>query len=78
MTMPVSSAVTAKKVTHGGMPKMLIACVMPMYSVTSVSQLMTARSKMENQPQNLPNPSKMASAWPRLVTAPSRTVISWT
>ena len=33
---------------------------------------------MENQPQKGPNPSKTASAWPRLVTAPSRTVISWT
>ena len=56
---------------------MLMAAVMPMYSVTRVSQFMTARSKMENQPQKGPNPSKMASAWPRFVTAPSRTVISW-
>jgi hypothetical protein len=76
--MPVSRKVTTKNVIHGGMLKRLIAWVMPMYSVTSVSQLMTARSKMENQPQNLPNPSKIASAWPRLVTAPSRTVISCT
>ena len=56
----------------------LIACVMPMYSVTSVNQLMTAKSKMENHPQNFPKPSKIASAWPRLVTAPRRTVISCT
>ena len=60
------------------MPNSRIACVMPMYSVTSVSQLISARSKMENHPQNGPKASKMASAWPRLVTAPRRTVISWT
>ncbi len=60
------------------MPKIRMAWVMPMYSVTSVSQLISARSKIENQPQNGPKPSKMASAWPRLVTAPRRTVISWT
>ena len=62
ITIPVSSIVTPRNVTHGGMLKRLIAWVMPMYSVTSVSQLMTARSKMENQPQNLPKPSKIASA----------------
>ena len=76
--MPNSSAVTPRNVIHSGMPKMRIAWVMPMYSVTSVSQLINARSKIENQPQNGPKPSKMASAWPRLVTAPSRTVISCT
>ena len=48
-----------------------------MYSVTSVSQFTIARSARENHPQNFPNPSKIASAWPRFVTAPSRTVISW-
>ena len=53
-----------------------MAWVMPMYSVTSVSQLISARSKMENQPQKGPKASKIASAWPRFVTAPSRTVIS--
>jgi hypothetical protein len=41
---------------------MLIAAVMPMYSVTRVSQFTTARSKSENHPQNLPKPSKIASA----------------
>jgi len=57
---------------------MLMAALIPMNSVTRVSQLMSARSRMENQPQNGPKPSKTASAWPRLVTAPRRTVISWT
>ena len=65
-------------VIQAGMPKMLIASVMPMYSVTSVSQLTMARSTSENHPQNGPKPSKIASACPRLVTAPRRTVISWT
>ena len=65
-------------VIHGGTPNMLMAAVMPMYSVMSVSQLTIARSASENQPQNGPKPSKIASACPRLVTAPSRTVISWT
>ncbi len=70
--------VTTTTVTQGGTPKRLTAAVMPMYSVISVSQFTTARSPSENQPQNGPNPSKIASAWPRLVTAPRRTVISWT
>ena len=58
--------------------KIDMACIMPMYSVIKVSQLISARSKMENQPQNEPKASKMASACPRLVTAPNRTVISCT
>jgi hypothetical protein len=70
-------AVTPRKVSQGGMPKMVAAAIMPMYSVTSVSQFTMARSASENQPQTGPNPSKTASAWPRLVTAPRRTVISW-
>ena len=41
-----------------------------MNSVTSVSQSTSSRSSSENQPQNGPKPSKIASAWPRLVTAP--------
>ena len=36
------------------------------------------RSTIENHPQNGPNRSKINSAWPRCVAAPSRTVISWT
>ena len=72
------SAVTPMNVTSGGMLNKLSACVMPMYSVTSVSQLISARSKIENHPQNGPKPSKIASACPRFVTAPSRTVISCT
>ena len=39
--------------TQSGILNRRMAWVMPMYSVTSVSQLMTARSKIENQPQNL-------------------------
>ena len=78
ITMPNISAVTPRKVIHSGIPKIRIAWVMPIYSVTSVSQLISARSKIENQPQAGPKASKIASAWPRLVTAPSRTVISWT
>ena len=70
-------AVTARKVTTGGTPNRLIAAIIPMYSVTSVSQLTIARSTRENHPQKGPNPSKIASACPRLVTAPRRTVISW-
>ncbi len=73
-----STPVTTRTVTQGGTPKRLIAAVIPMYSVMSVSQFTTARSAIENQPQNGPNPSKMASACPRLLTAPSRTVISCT
>jgi hypothetical protein len=73
-----STPVTTMTVSQGGTPNKLIAAVIPMYSVMSVSQFTTARSAMENQPQNLPKPSKIASACPRLVTAPSRTVISWT
>ena len=65
-------------VTIGGTPKMLIAAVMPMNSVIIVSQSTSTRSRSENQPQNAPKEWKIASAWPRLVTAPSRTVISWT
>ena len=33
---------------------------------------------MANQPQNGPKRSKISSAWPRWVAAPTRTVISWT
>ncbi len=68
---------TPRNVIQGGTPKMLAAAIMPMYSVTSVSQFTIARSNSENHPQTGPKPSKMASACPRLVTAPSRTVISW-
>ena len=53
-------------VIHSGMLKIRAACVMPMYSVTSVSQLINARSKTENQPHTGPKASKMASAWPAL------------
>ena len=49
-----------------------------MNSVTSVSQFTIVRSMNENQPQNGPNASNIASAWPRFVTAPSLTVISCT
>ena len=73
-----NNAVTPMNVTAAGMLNSFMACVMPIYSVTSVSQLIRARSKMLNQPQKGPNPSKIASACPRLVTAPSRTVISCT
>ena len=38
---------------------MVMAAIMPMYSVMRVSQLMIPRSTMENQPQKGPNPSKM-------------------
>ena len=62
MTIAVIKTVTPRQVIHSGMLKIRIACVMPMNSVTIVSQLITARSKIENQPQNLPKPSKMASA----------------
>ena len=75
-TTPNRTAVTARKVIQGGMPKMLIAAVIPMYSVTRVSQLMMVRSIRENQPQKGPKLSKIASACPRFVTAPRRTVIS--
>ena len=78
ITMPNINSVTPRKVAHSGMPKIRIAWVMPMYSVTRVSQLIKARSKIENQPQKGPKPSKIASACPRLVTAPRRTVISCT
>ncbi len=78
ITMANSRHVTPKNVIHSGTLNMRMACVMPMYSVTSVSQLISARSKIENQPQTGPKASKMASAWPRLVTAPRRTVISCT
>ena len=71
-------SVTIATVTTGGMPKMPMAAVMPMNSVTRVSQSVRMRSSSENQPQNGPKESKMASANPRLVTAPSRTVISCT
>ncbi len=70
--------VTTRTVIQGGTPNRLMAAVIPMYSVMSVSQFTTARSAIENQPQNGPKPSKIASACPRLVTAPSRTVISCT
>ena len=73
-----SSTHTASTVSHGGTPKICSAALMPMNSVTSVSQSTSIRSISENQPQNAPKPSKIASAWPRLVTAPRRTVISWT
>ena len=69
---------TPATVTQSGTPKMARAEVMPMNSVTRVSQSTSSRSRSENQPQNAPKPSKMASAWPRLVTAPRRTVISCT
>ena len=69
---------TIATVTTGGIPKMLNAAVMPMNSVIRVSQSVKARSERENQPQNAPNASKMASACPRFVTAPRRTVISCT
>ncbi len=72
------SRTTPVTVSQGGTPKMLRAAVMPMNSVTSVSQSTSIRSTSENQPQNAPKPSKIASAWPRLVTAPRRTVISCT
>jgi len=63
-------------VSQAGMPKMLMAVVMPMNSVIIVSQSVRTRSRSENQPQNDPKAQKMASAWPRFVTAPRRTVIS--
>jgi len=76
ITMQTRSNVTPRNVILSGTLNNCIACVIPIYSVTSVNQLIRARSKIENQPQNFPNPSKIASAWPRLVTAPRRTVIS--
>ena len=57
---------------------MASAAVMPTNSVTSVSQSTIIRSSSENQPQKAPKPSKIASACPRLVIAPKRTVISCT
>ena len=78
ITTAMRIAVTTTKVIQTGTPKIFIAAVMPMYSVTSVSRLITARSNSENQPQNGPKASKIASACPRFVTAPRRTVISWT
>ena len=57
-------------VTTGGTPKMLSAAVIPMNSVIIVSQSTSTRSSSENHPQNDPKAWKMASAWPRLVTAP--------
>ena len=68
---------TTMIVRKGGTWKMLRAAVMPMNSVINVSQSVRIRSERENHPQNGPKASKIASAWPRLVTAPSRTVISW-
>jgi len=65
-------------VSQAGIPKMFMAAVMPMNSVIMVSQSVSTRSSRENQPQNRPNDAKIASACPRLVTAPRRTVISWT
>jgi len=56
-----SRVVTPRQVAHSGMLKRRMAWVMPMYSVMRVSQLIRARSRMENQPQYLPKPSKMAS-----------------
>jgi len=50
-TTAMRTAVTATNVMTGGMPNMLIAAVMPMYSVTRVIQLTAKRSKMENHPQ---------------------------
>ena len=69
MTMANISSVTVRNVSHWGMLKSDMACIMPMYSVIRVNQLISARSKMENHPQKEPKASKMASAWPRLVTA---------
>ena len=63
-------------VNQAGTPKMLKAAVIPTNSVTSVNQSTIMRSIKENHPQNAPKLSKIASACPRLVTAPSRTVIS--
>jgi len=58
----IETAVTAMKVIQGGMPKMLIAAVIPMYSVIRVSQFIMSRSVRENQPQTGPKLSKIASA----------------
>ncbi len=62
ITMPNISNVTPSDVIHSGTPKIRMAWVMPMYSVTRVSQLIRARSKIENHPQPGPKASKIASA----------------
>ncbi len=77
-TMPSMTMDTTMTVMMGGIPKIPRAAVIPMNSVTRVSQSVRIRSERENHPQKGPKESKMASACPRLVTAPSRTVISWT
>ena len=77
MTMAMMKVMTQISVIQGGMPNMLIAAVMPMNSVTIVRTSVIVRSVRENHPQNGPKASKIASAKPRFVIAPSRTHISW-
>ena len=64
---------TISTVSTGGTPNIESPAVIPINSVTSVSQFTRLRSRSENQPQKDPNAEKIASAWPCLVTAPKRT-----
>jgi len=49
-------------VSSGGIPKMLIAAVIPTNSVIIVSQSVRTRSSREHHPQKRPNEEKIASA----------------
>jgi hypothetical protein len=54
-TIAAMSTVTTMTVIQGATPKILRAAVMPMNSVTSVSQSTRIRSSRENRPQKGPN-----------------------
>ena len=61
---PNSSSVTPR---NSGMPTIMTCVRCRCIRSPSVSQLISTRSKIQNQPGHGPNPSKIASAWPRWV-----------
>ena len=61
-TIAIMMQITIMTVSSGGIPKIASPAVIPINSVTSVSQFTRVRSHKENQPQNDPNAEKIASA----------------
>ncbi len=73
-----STSSASRMAAQAGTPKNPSPALTAMNSVISVRKFPIPRSVIENQPQNGPNRSKISSACPRCVAAPSRTVISCT